>query len=364
MMHSITMNGRKCVLFIACLTFLFALYPQEVSAMHIAEGYLPGRFSLLWSIVALPFIIVGGVSLKRTMAENPQLKILLAMAAAFAFVVSSLKLPSVAGSSSHATGIGLGAILFGPSAMAVVGLIVLIFQALLLAHGGITTLGANTFSMAIAGPFLAYFVYRGLVKLKCPNSVAVFCGASLGNLFTYVVTSIQLGLAFPAAEGGVLFSIAKFMGIFAVTQIPLALVEGFLTVLVFNIVAKNCTEEMKALQVNVGAATPKKRALATNILLLLICVILVFVPFYLSNNDEFVGTDDQGTTAIEEINENYTPWFASIFEPTSDTMEILLFSLQTALGAGVLGFVLGRVTAKRRKKPTHTENEEINNGLT
>ena len=61
------------------------------------------------------------------------------------FVISSLKIPSVTGSCSHMTGTGLGAILFGPTAAGVLGLIVLLFQAILLAHGGLTTLGANTF---------------------------------------------------------------------------------------------------------------------------------------------------------------------------------------------------------------------------
>ena len=58
------------------------------------------------------------------------------------------------------TGTGLGAILFGPLAVSILGIIVLIFQAVLLAHGGLTTLGANTFSMAVAGPFLSFAVYK------------------------------------------------------------------------------------------------------------------------------------------------------------------------------------------------------------
>ena len=62
------------------------------------------------------------------------------MAAAFIFVISSLKIPSVTGSCSHMTGTALGAILFGASPVAVLGIIVLLFQAILLAHGGLTTL--------------------------------------------------------------------------------------------------------------------------------------------------------------------------------------------------------------------------------
>ncbi len=58
------------------------------------------------------------------------------------------------------TGTGLGAILFGPSAVSILGIIVLVFQAVLLAHGGLTTLGANTFSMAIAGPLVSFGIYK------------------------------------------------------------------------------------------------------------------------------------------------------------------------------------------------------------
>ena len=77
---------------------------------------------------------------------------LLGLCGAFAFVLSSLKIPSVTGSCSHPTGVGLAAILFGPSVACIMALIVLLFQALLLAHGGLTTLGANVFSMGVAGP--------------------------------------------------------------------------------------------------------------------------------------------------------------------------------------------------------------------
>ena len=89
---------------------------------------------------------------------------LIAMVDAFAFVLSALKIPSVTGSCSHPTGVGLVAILFGPLVMSVLGLIVLIFQALLLAHGGITTLGANTFSMAVVDPRVSYFFVQASEK--------------------------------------------------------------------------------------------------------------------------------------------------------------------------------------------------------
>ena len=112
------------------------------------------------------------------------------------------------------------------------GLIVLVFQALLLGHGGLTTRGANTFSMGIAGPLVSFGLYRLWRKLGLPRLAGVFAAAFAGDLITYCVTSIQLALANPSPEGGVAASAVAFLGVFAPTQLPLAMIEGILTMLV------------------------------------------------------------------------------------------------------------------------------------
>ena len=229
------------------LFFLFFYLPKYAFSMHIMEGFLPPMWAGIWGIVCLPFLFLGFKKIQAKVEENPKLKILLAMAGAFAFVLSALKLPSVTGSCSHPTGVGLGAILFGPTVMSVLGIIVLIFQALLLAHGGITTLGANTFSMGIFGPIVSYFLYKSLQKAKVSRSVSVFLAAALGDLATYIITSLQL--AFPSPDGGLFLSFEKFLGIFAITQVPLAISEGLLTVIIFNILWKYNEDTLKDLGV-------------------------------------------------------------------------------------------------------------------
>jgi cobalt/nickel transport system permease protein len=202
--------------------------------MHIMEGFLPLSWCIFWYAVALPFVAYGVYLLNRIAREHRDTLPLLAVAGAFVFVLSSLKLPSVSGSCSHPTGTGLGAILFGPFLTAVLGIIVLLYQALFLAHGGFTTLGANVFSMAIAGPFLGYAIYRGGKALGLNTFVTVFLAASLADLFTYVITSLQLALAFPAETGGFVASFATFAAIFAITQVPLAMMEGIIIALTFK----------------------------------------------------------------------------------------------------------------------------------
>ncbi|MBE9099234.1 energy-coupling factor ABC transporter permease [Vacuolonema iberomarrocanum] len=220
---------------------------QPAQAMHIMEGFLPMGWAIFWWVVALPFFIVGVRSLTRITREKPELKLLLALAGAFSFVLSALKIPSVTGSSSHPTGTGLGTVLFGPSVMTVLGSLVLVFQAVLLAHGGLTTLGANVFSMAIVGPWVAFGVYR-LFASGGKQKFGIFLAAALGNLMTYIVTSIQLALAFPSASGGFMAAFAKFAGIFALTQIPLAISEGLLTLLVWNWLQSYATDELQILK--------------------------------------------------------------------------------------------------------------------
>jgi cobalt/nickel transport system permease protein len=216
--------------------------------MHIMEGFLPIEHAVGWSVASAPFVFYGIHAVKQHIQENPEQRMLLGVAAAFTFVLSALKLPSVTGSCSHPTGTGLGAILFGPAAMAPIGMVVLLFQALLLAHGGLTTLGANIFSMAIVGPFAAAGLFRLARSLKLSFAVSVFIAASMADLLTYVTTSVQLAWAFPDLEGGFVASFVKFAGIFAITQIPLAISEGLLTVVIFNALIRFNPQELQKLK--------------------------------------------------------------------------------------------------------------------
>ncbi|MBI4781673.1 MAG: energy-coupling factor ABC transporter permease [Oscillatoriophycideae cyanobacterium NC_groundwater_1537_Pr4_S-0.65um_50_18] len=234
---------------LSCYILLGSATP--VYAMHIAEGFLPVQWAIFWWAVSLPFFLVGLRSLTHITQQKPELKLLLALAGAFTFVLSALKIPSVTGSCSHPTGTGLGAVLFGPSVMSVLGGLVLLFQAVLLAHGGLTTLGANMFSMAIVGPFMAYGIYHLMLRFG-NQAVAIFLAATLSDLITYLTTAVQLSLAFPALQGGFLASLFKFVGIFAITQVPLALCEGLLTVLVWNWLQKHGKQELQMLNVFEG----------------------------------------------------------------------------------------------------------------
>ncbi len=217
--------------------------------MHIAEGFLPPVHAVGWTIAAAPFVVHGARAVVTEVRERPESTLLLGAAGAFTFVLSAIKLPSVTGSSSHPTGTGVGAILFRPPVMAVLGTVVLLFQALLLAHGGLTTLGANAFSFAVVGPWVGYGAYRLTRRCGAGLLGGVFAGMAVADLATYVTTALQLALAFPDAQSGFAGAAVKFLGVFAFTQVPLAVGEGLLGVLLFRVLVVYARPELERLGV-------------------------------------------------------------------------------------------------------------------
>ena len=235
---------NKIQTLLLALFAMFAFAPVS-NAMHVMEGYLPLSWCVIWYVVCIPFVVLGFIGIRKIVNNDRKAITILAITGAFIFVISSLKIPSVTGSCSHMTGTGLAAILFGPCITSILGLIVLLFQAILLAHGGLTTLGANCFSMAIAGPIVSWLVYKALKTTGVNKKVAIFLAAFLGDLFTYCVTSVELALAYHA--GGFGAALVKFLANFAATQIPLAIIEGILTVIIMIGLESYASDELSSL---------------------------------------------------------------------------------------------------------------------
>lgn len=239
-----TKKQKKIIGFITAFSLSFAV-SKNVYAMHIMEGYLPLSFCIAWGLLSAPFVAAGLFSIRKRLEADRSIVTLIAMSGAFIFVISSLKIPSVTGSCSHMTGTGLGAILFGPAVVSVLGLIVLLFQAILLAHGGLTTIGANTFSMAIAGPIASYAIYRLCKKTGVNKKIAIFMAAALGDLFTYCITAAQMAAAHNA-DTGFWAAFGRFLAVFAPTQLPLAIIEGLITVVIISGLESYAIPELRA----------------------------------------------------------------------------------------------------------------------
>jgi cobalt/nickel transport system permease protein len=168
-------------------------------AMHIPDGYLgPQTYVVLW-LVMFPIWFVAARKIKRTL-KTKQIP-LLSLGAAFSFVIMMFNVPVIGGSTGHAVGATLIAILLGPWAAVIAISIALVVQAGLFGDGGITALAANCFTMAVVMPFAGYYVYRLLAgdHPSSPRRIASAGGAS------YV--AIVAG----AVVAGVLFGIQPYL---------------------------------------------------------------------------------------------------------------------------------------------------------
>jgi cobalt/nickel transport system permease protein len=133
-----------------------------------------------------------------------------------------------AGTCSHPCGTGLAAILIGPWMTVLVTVVALLLQALFLAHGGFTTLGADVLSMGIAGAFVGWGVFKLGRRLGLSLAVAAFFAGLFSDWATYATTSMELATALHGARPvGELFW--KVLVAFVPTQLPLGLVEGALS---------------------------------------------------------------------------------------------------------------------------------------
>ena len=126
--------------------------------------------------------LVSVRAISKELDKKRENRVLLAASAAFLFTLTALRMPSITGSSSHPTGTAVGTYLFGPSAMPALALITLVFQALLLAHGGLTTLGANLFSLGMVGPWAMWIVLRLLLRMGWKRDRCIFLSTVVGDL--------------------------------------------------------------------------------------------------------------------------------------------------------------------------------------
>jgi len=228
--------NRKTLVVAAILLAALVFCPAPAEAMHITEGILPPGWAGLWFLAAAPFLFWGLRTIKRRRAADPSYATLVALVGSAIFVISCAPVPGpVAGSCSHPCGTGLGALLIGPGPTVVVASIALLLQALFLAHGGLSTLGANIMSMGVVGAFSAYAVFNVLRRARTPLFLAAFVAGMVSDWGTYATTSFELSSALHG-DGSMWAMFATVALLFVPTQLPLGIAEGFVTAVTYRFV--------------------------------------------------------------------------------------------------------------------------------
>jgi cobalt/nickel transport system permease protein len=215
--------------------------------MHIPDGYLgPQTYVPLYGI-SIGFWAIAQKKLKKQLSLKhvPYL----AMAAAFSFLIMMFNIPIPGGTTGHAVGAALIAILLGPWTAVLAVSVVLIIQAVVFGDGGITAIGANCFNMAVVMPFVSYGVFR-LVKGKSEGglrlTVAAFLSGYLGLVVAALITAVEFGiqpLIATAADGRPLYApypLSIAVPAMAVEHLfPFGIAEGLVTMLLLKYFLKH-----------------------------------------------------------------------------------------------------------------------------
>ncbi len=213
--------------FVLCSLF-FAL-TSEAHAMHISEGILPFNWAALWFAVALPFVAYGIMRLKKISKTDISVKPLVGLMAAIVFVISCMPIPvPTAGTCSHPGGTAIPAILVGPAISVLVTAVALLIQALFLAHGGLSTWGADIVSMGVMGAFTGFAVFKLLRKFNVSLAISAFFAGMLSDWAIYFTTSVELASGI-RGDAAFMPLLTKIVIAFVPTQLPLGILEGFMT---------------------------------------------------------------------------------------------------------------------------------------
>ncbi len=236
---------HRSITLILVFTSLLVLPAIPAYAMHITEGILPAQWALLWFAVSAPFLFLGLRELNTRGQQDLHLKPMVGLIGAAVFIISCMPIPvPTAGTCSHPCGTGIAAIFIGPLLTVVVSSIALLLQALFLAHGGLSTLGANLVSMGIAGAFAGYGVFILVRRLTGSWWIAAFLCGLLSDWATYSVTSLQLATALHGTAPFGKFFLTVLLA-FVPTQVPLGILEGFLCVGAYRFVLTRRPELLK-----------------------------------------------------------------------------------------------------------------------
>lgn len=213
---------------------LFTLFPllltaSSAHAMHISEGILPFNWALLWSLVAVPFVAWGLYKLKKESSVDLSFKPLVGLMAAVVFIISCMPIPvPTAGTCSHPCGTGIAGVLVGPAISILITAVALLIQALFLAHGGLSTWGADIISMGVMGSFAGFLTFRFMRLMRMNLAVSGFMAGLIADWATYMTTAAELASGI-RGEDAFMPLFLKILIAFIPTQLPLGILEGAMT---------------------------------------------------------------------------------------------------------------------------------------
>ncbi len=348
------------------LTSLFLLVMAgPAQAMHIAEGILPLPWATLWAVVALPFVALGVQRMNAIAREELSFKPLVGLMAAVVFIISCMPIPvPTAGTCSHPCGTAIAAILVGPLVSILISAVALLIQALFLAHGGLSTWGADIVSMGLVGSFAGWAVFRGLRGVGANLAVAGFMAGLLTDWATYLATSVELAAGI-RGDAQFLPLLWQIIAAFIPTQLPLGILEGGMTAGMVLLLSRKRPDLLVKLNITGkreqgtgnrerGTGNGGQGVVGKVAALLLVCGLLSSAPLPVVAAEKWPGVDE---SVVKRIAAEHGRQERRLPGLEGDA-QLFAFLVAGALGGFAAGYWWRMLVSERALKKRSTESEK------
>ena len=328
--------------------------------MHISEGILTGPSMAITLGLGATAVAYGVHATNRFVATKPQRKPLLAMAGAFVFLVSLVPLPSYAGTCSHPCGTPLAAILLGPGVTILLSCLALFLQAAFFAHGGFSSLGANTITLGVVGGCSGWATYHLARRAGLSRLWAGALAGLVGDVLTYVAAGFTLAahLAWvvPQPKMDLIGYLKVIYAGYLPVQTPLSIGEAFFTGWALYSIGRQRPEVLEDLGVEDKPAAKSKAKAAVKTAA--VALLLMALPLLAHATDQAPAAAAPAAAQAHPVDTPVPGAYTGMDEKVNEAMAAAggaparapflnteklgdLWNLILLLGGAIAGFIVG-----------------------
>jgi len=277
--------------------------------------------------------------------------------AAVVFIISCMPIPvPFAGTCSHPCGTGISGILVGPAISVVITAVALLIQAILLAHGGLSTLGADIVSMGVMGSFAGYFTFRALRAVRMNMAVAGFMAGLFADWATYLTTSVELASGIKG-DTAFLPLFWKVLVAFIPTQLPLGILEGAITAGMVILLYKKRPDLLVKMRVIRPEDIKMEKQGITVLIISVFMIGTVLSAAIPAGAAKWTGVDE---AVIEKVaKEHGREASEPLINMEQGDLPLFLFLIAGAIGGFAAGYYWRTLIVEKSQRLTDKKTEEI-----
>ncbi len=304
--------------------------------MHICEGLLPLPHAAAWWAISAPFVLASALTVRKSWTDgSPEERTLQKLSGVLIFALTCVPIPIPGiGVTAHMCATPVVGLILSPLKVIFPTMVALLIQALFLGHGGLSSLGANVFTLGVVGPFAAWTICRVLLKIKLPAAAAIACACGVADALVYLTDAGVVSAAL-ASKAHFMHWFWIVLAALAPVQVPLAVLESLVSVALVKALSSRCASLVPG-RLRIGLVAVPASTVA---LMLFIAMVLTSMQT-MAHAAPYQGVDDALFGGLPRSGQNWMPWLGHNSE-----LETSFFTI-----AGLVsGFLVGTLWERLRK---------------